>query len=63
MINDIELKGRTKTEVLNLFGSPTKGAITNVWTYKITSNNLDKEITIYFDPENGKVLLYDYEKV
>lgn len=63
MIDEIELKGRTKTEVLNLFGSPAKGAITNVWTYKTTSNNVKKEITIYFDPENGKVLLYDDEKV
>ncbi|ADY30133.1 hypothetical protein [Cellulophaga lytica] len=64
MINENELKGKTKTEVLKLLGTPFKGAITNVWTYKKgSSNELEAEITVYFDPENGKVLLTDCETV
>ncbi|WBU88499.1 hypothetical protein [Cellulophaga omnivescoria] len=59
MIDETQLIGKSKTEILKLFGSPTKGAITNVWTYNTTVNNIEKEITIYFDPENGQVILFD----
>ncbi|MGJ8658396.1 hypothetical protein [Cellulophaga fucicola] len=67
MINKIKLEGKSKDEILKLFGKPTKGGITDVWTYKISSKlaneNIDSTVVIYFDPENGEVVLSETEEV
>ncbi|MCL5245266.1 hypothetical protein M4I21_05570 [Cellulophaga sp. 20_2_10] len=67
MIDQINLEGKSKSEILKLFGTPTKGGITDIWTYKFSSKlaneNIESTVVIYFDPENGEVVLTESEDV